>query len=272
MEKKVYLSSFCVDFRDYQWLRNCIDHFEDFPVGVEFATWWVKQQDMPERLDQQVELFRGIPATIHAPFYEICNEDGSEGQKKMKQLFDHACKQYHAFNATSIVIHTNEGSFPKETQRLSVQRILELYEEFKAQGMPMTVENVGYPAKNNCLFPYEDFIALFDELPEEIGCLIDTGHAMLNGWDIVSLIKTLGPRIRGYHLNGTDGIHDSHFPCFDPRGCYSEQQMEEVIAAIAKYSPDADLILEYAPGPHITEELMHTEIRRVIEIMEKNLS
>ena len=48
--------------------------------------------------------------------------------------------------------------------------------------------------------------------------------------------------------------------------------MEEVIAAIAKYSPDADLILEYAPGPHITEELMHTEIRRVIEIMEKNLS
>lgn len=271
MEKRVYLSSFCVNFQDYQWLRNCIDHFEDFPVGVEFATWWELQPDMPQRLDSQVELFRGIPATIHSPFYEICNEDGSEGQKQMTALFDHACKQYHAFNATSMVIHTNEGKFPKEKQELAVRRILELHEKFKAQGIPMTVENVGYPHKENCLFPYEDFIKLFDQLPEDIGCLIDTGHAMLNDWDIVKLIETLGPRIRGYHLNNNNGSGDSHYPCFDSRGYYNEQQMEDVIAAIAKYSPDADLILEYAPGPHITEELMHTEIRRVVSIMEKNL-
>ena len=87
----------------------------------------------------------------------------------------------------------------------------------------MTVENVGYPLKKNLLFDYHDFIQLFSDLPEDIGCLIDTGHAMLNQWNIVESIETLvsSTEYRGYHLNNNDGIHDSHYPLYDPEGYYS---------------------------------------------------
>ena len=159
----------------------------------------------------------------------------------------------------------------KSAKALSKSRLLKTHELLKSYGIPMTVENVGYPHKGNVLFDEEDFIRLFDELPEEIGALIDTGHAMLNRWDIVGVIRWLGPRIRGYHLNNNDGESDLHYPCFDARGFYSEAQMEEVIRAIAECSPEAELIIEYAPGEHITKELMHGEMRRIMQIYREAL-
>jgi sugar phosphate isomerase/epimerase len=273
-ENRIYLNTFCANFHDYPWLKNCVDHFRDFSVGVEFATYWVLQPDLPGLLDQQVEKFQGIPATIHAPFIEICNEPGSQAEQDMEREFRHAIWAYHAFHASSMVMHTNENSFPAEQRpamrKKSVEMIRYWYGEMKKEGIHLTVENVGYPKKDNCLFDFENFIALFQELPEEVGCLIDTGHAMLNNWDIIQLIQRLGTRIRGYHLNNNNGHGDSHYPTFDPRGYYTSRQMEDVIAAIARYSPDADLILEYAPGPHITEELMHDDIRHVARIMKES--
>lgn len=173
-----------------------------------------------------------------------------------------------------MVMHTNESHFqeadrPAMRER-SKEMILFWHERFKAQGIHMTVENVGFPKKDNLLFDYDHFIQLFSELPEDIGCLIDTGHAMLNDWDIPALIKTLGPRIRGYHLNNNDGVNDAHYPTFAPDGYLSPEKMEEIVAAIAQYSPDADLILEYMFGDRITEEQMHSDIRRVARIMEEN--
>lgn len=141
-----------------------------------------------------------------------------------------------------MVIHTNEGSFPEEERSAKRARtkevLLRWYEKLRKMGIEMTVENVGYPLKDNLLFDYDEFVRLFAELPDEIGCLIDTGHAMLNGWDIVKLIKTLGPRIRGYHLNNNDGKHDSHYPLYDSEGYYSPQQIDEMLRAIAIYSPE----------------------------------
>ena len=133
----------------------------------------------------------------------------------------------------------------------------------------MTVENVGYPLKDNLLFNQEEFIQLFADLPEGIGCLIDTGHAMLNDWDIVKVIQTLGPRIRGYHLNNNDGKHDSHYPLYDAEGYYSPQQIDEMLRAIALYSPEADLGIEYAPDGRFTTESLYADIRRWFGLRKK---
>lgn len=122
------------------------------------------------------------------------------------------------------------------------------------QGIRPTVENVGFPLKNSVLFDQAEFEALFDQLPPEVGCLLDTGHALLNHWDIPALIRRLGSRIWGYHLNNNDGLHDSHYPIYDPDGVCPPQEMDEILRSIAKYSPQADLVLEYAPSPRVTIE------------------
>lgn len=272
--KNIYISTLCVKFKDYHWLKNCIDTFHDFPVGVEHGTWWGLQPELPDVLDANKPMFYGMPTTIHAPFHEICNKPGSSEEQEMLETFNRACRVYHECGATSMVIHTNEYSFPEEQRAAMRERSKEMilfwYEKFKEQGIYMTVENVGYPKKDNLLFNYEQFLRLFSELPEEIGCLIDTGHAMLNDWDMVELIKTLGPRIRGYHLNNNDGKNDAHYPTFDPEGYLSPEKMEEIIATIAQYSPNADLILEYMFGDKITTEQMHSDIRRVARLMDEN--
>ncbi len=268
MKKPIYISTLCVHFRDYGFLRELIDECRDVPLGLEYGTWWSVQPDLPELLDQQIEVFRDVPSTMHSPFYEIMQEEGSDGYKEMKKVFAKAVEQYHAFGCTSMVVHTNEGKFPREMQEFSIKRLIELDEYFHSEGIPMTVENVGYPAKQNCLFDYDDFVSLFDKLPDRIGCLIDTGHAMLNHWDIVKLIKTLGTRIKGYHLNSNDGLGDIHYPTFDKRGAYGVEQMEEIVKTLAEYSPDADIILEYMFGPDITKELMLDEIHRTVDLME----
>ena len=272
--KRIYISTLCIKFQDYEWLKTCLDDFHDFPVGLEHATWWGLQPELPELLDEKKSMFYGMPTTIHAPFHEICNKPGSPGEQEMIETFDRACRVYHECGATSMVMHTNESHFQEADRPAMRERSKEMilcwHERFKAQGIHMTVENVGFPKKDNLLFDYDHFIQLFSELPEDIGCLIDTGHAMLNDWDIPALIKTLGPRIRGYHLNNNDGVNDAHYPTFAPDGYLSPEKMEEIVAAIAQYSPDADLILEYMFGDRITEEQMHSDIRRVARIMEEN--
>jgi len=270
--KKFYISTYNIAFDDYDLMKKWVREFPDFPLGVEYATSWTAK-DFHEKLARQVENLKGIPATIHSPFIEICTVPGSPEEKTMEAAFYKACEYYHAFHATSMVFHTNESSFPQEERAAKRERTLEVLlrwnERLKKQGIAMTVENVGFPRKDNVLFDNSQFLHLFDQLPPEVGCLIDIGHAILNRWDIVSLIRTLGPRIRGYHLNNNDGIADVHYPQYDPEGYYTAEQVDEVIRAIARYSPEADLCLEYAPGKRVLQEGMYADIRRIVHITEE---
>lgn len=271
--KTVYLSSFCVDFRDYERLeeliRSCASN--DVLLGVELATSW-NYPDFDENLEAQTGRFRGVPVTLHSPFVETCVEAGSEAEQRMTAMFEKAFRWYHLFDATSMVVHTHQNAFPPELraekQRRSEEVILQTAEWAGREGVCLTVENVGYPLKKNVLFDQGEYVELIRRLPREVGALIDTGHAMANGWDIPGLIETLGDRIRGYHLHNTDEAHDLHRPVYERGWNYSAEQMDDLLRCIHRFSPDADLILEYAPGPHICRELFDSELRRMRSVWE----
>jgi len=264
--KTVYLSSFCVDFRDYEKLEKMIRSCSEFSMGVELATSW-KHPDFDECLEAQIDRFREMPVTIHSPFVECCVEEGSEEALRMNRSFQKAIRWYHLFGATSMVMHTHsKGCEPQlraHKQQRSEEVILKVAEKARQEGINLTVENVGYAHKNNVLFNQEEYIALIRRLPEDIGALIDTGHAMANNWDIPKVIEELGPRIRGYHLHNTDGVHDLHRPMFEAGWHYSPEQMDHVVDCIRRFSPDAELILEYSPGEHISSDLFAGEMKRL---------
>ena len=78
----------------------------------------------------------------------------------------------------------------------------------------------------------------------------------------------MGTRIKGYHLNNNDGFHDSHYPIYDPEGFCSHQEMDDILRAIAQYTPQAHLVLEDAPDGRATTPVIHSDIRRVVQITE----
>ncbi len=267
METNYFVSAYCVGFSDFRTLEKWLRDFGDFPVGIEHMAYWPENPGVHEDILAAADLMKGFPTTIHAPIRDILNEPGTEEYEKVVRLYEKAAELFHVFHARSMVIHTHEKpADPEKGRAASKQRILEIAEFLQDRGIPVNVENVGYPARNNVLFRQDDFVKLFSELPESIGCLIDTGHAMLNRWDICGVIRTLGSRIRGFHLNNNDGIHDAHYPCFRKGAFYDEKKMTEVLETIAGYSPEAELILEYAPGPEMTEEILHEELRRIRSI------
>lgn len=267
--KKIYLSNYCVAFQDYAWLERCIHAFPDFPLGVELATSWTTP-DFDQRLEEQIPTFAGVPVTLHAPFVEECTVPGSQEEQVMQANFRRACDLYPRFGAASMVMHTHEGRFPAGEldwrRRRSLEVLLDWTGRMEKMGISVTVENVGYPGKGNVLFDLEQFVALFQRLPQSVGCLIDIGHAMLNGWDIPALIRRMGPRIRGYHLNNNDGTHDSHLPLYHPNGCCTPKEMDRILRTIACCTPQAHLVLEYAPGPWITMDGLHEDVRRVAQM------
>lgn len=258
-EKTIYLSTFCVDFRDYQKLRAWLDQMELPGIGVEFATSW-RYPEFDTLLDQQPDRFRGIPVTLHAPFVETCCLPGTLAYREMEERFRRAFDLYHRFGASSMVMHTHEGKIPPE-QRTSLQKqsetvICQLAQLASQEDIHLTVENVGFAYKENILYDQEAFLSLFKRLPGNVGALLDLGHAMVNRWDIPLVIRQLGERLRGYHLHTNDALRDLHRPLFTPGMACPPEEVETLLEAMGRWSPQADLILEYAPGDHITAGLL----------------
>ena len=273
MKKTVYLSNYCVGFQKYEVLETIIRNYSGCPLGAELATSWT-YPEFDQLLEAQAERFRDLPITLHAPFVEVCTPRGSDAERLMQVRFEKAFHWYHLFGATSMVMHTHEGPVPAEKRRemqlRSEEVILKTAEKARQEGIRLTVENVGFPLKHNVLFDQAEFTALFDRLPEDVGALIDTGHAMANGWDIPALVETLGPRIRGYHLHNTDRTHDLHRPIYEEGWSYTPDEMDDLLRCIHRSSPDADLVLEYAPGPHICQALFYSELDRMDRVWAKS--
>lgn len=264
---KLYLSSYCIGPRDYSWLLDCVTGFEK-PIGVEFAVGFPGKNPDPPFLAQE-SAFSGVPILLHAPYAEFCTEPGSKEELEAEQEFQKTCQLYQQFHAASVVFHTHEGPVPDE-QRLARQKqsaqVLSFWAPLlRERNMRGTVENVGYPARKNVLFSQEEFIALFEILPPEWGCLIDTGHALLNHWDLPEVIQKLGSRIHGYHLNQNDGVHDSHLSYYAPEGIISKKEADQIIQAAAFYSPNANLILEYGPYEWICKEGIYEDFRQICQ-------
>ena len=260
---EIYISAFTADFRRYDELMDWIRSYPGLTLGAEMAVAWITP-DFYDLLEPQIPRFRGMPITLHGPFMEMCPLPGSEEEEKLTRQLELSCELYRRLDARSIVLHTH---LRKDATRDRVCEILNRWiPQMTAQGMAVTVENVGYPSKGNALFTQEEFIRLFDDLPEETGCLIDLGHAMLNGWDIPALIRTMGTKIRGYHIHTNDGVKDTHIPIHAPGSILSVEEMDELLRTMGEVTPDAHLILEYAARPEVTKELLHRDIGHIARL------
>ena len=261
----LYISAYVVNFEDYATLEDWCRTAPVAGVGPELAAGW-KAPDFHEKLQANVQRFMDMSVTFHAPFVDLACEEGSAAEEDARRQMETAFRLYRQFGASSMVIHTHEGvpegDFDAARQR-STEALLDLGEQARRAGISLTVENVGFPDRGTYLYDLEQFCALFDTLPEDMGCLIDTGHALRNGWDIPALIRRLGTRIRGYHIHTNNGVRDLHWPIYHDESRLTRAQMDEILDTIAAVTPDAHIILEYSPTCGVTREIMHADIAAI---------
>jgi sugar phosphate isomerase/epimerase len=72
----------------------------------------------------------------------------------------------------------------------------------------LAVENVGY--QGTAIFTMNEYSSFLDPMDDNVGYLIDTGHAFIDHWDIPHLIRTVQDRLLALHLHDNSGSFDQH--------------------------------------------------------------
>lgn len=214
-------------------------------VGVEIFYEWGGRRFYELALES---IFRDRSGkfSIHAPFQYIdfsapCDEAA---------LFDYLMEPfelYHRFHAEGYVIHTDSpakqpyaAAEADARRKRAEDRLLRFDEIAHREGVELLVENLCVGSAGHHLFSQAQYLQLFLDHPQ-LNCLIDIGHAHVQGFDLENILRTLGGRIRAYHLHDNDGLRDSHLPPF--QGSFDWP----AFAALAmRYTPEAHMVLEYA--------------------------
>jgi len=270
---RLVISGYGSNFNNYDHLYDILDKLRFAQAGVEFCIFSDKP-DYLAGLMEQTQRFREFYTTFHGAHVEVepSSPLDSQGHRTVIQAFRDSARYYHAFHSHSIVMHTNQCAVPpdkkKEMQENVVATVLEMAQIAEETGMKLLMENVGEGIYSNLLFDQGEFTALFDRLPSSVGCLFDVGHAIINEWDLEGLVAALGARIEAYHLHNNDGKRDIHRPMFEEGLKYSPEDFRSLFRQMEKHSPNADWILEYAPGEHITTPLMVAEVTRMQELLQ----
>lgn len=234
-------------FRDAELLKFLRTHTYDLELFYEFGTdyYW-------ESVLSQVDSER-IRLSVHAPC--MCVNLANPNDRNWFRVYKDTILFAKKYQAEFVVVHTNEAWMGDKlrVQRLVEERVLHIVTFAREQGVRLLIENVGLVSKNSLLYDWEDYQALLDRF-SDCGALIDTGHAYINGWDLVTVVRTLGERMQAMHLHDNDGQEDLH-------RCISHGDIcwESLLAAVAAYAPQTKLVLEYSNisgiqlGEHIEE-------------------
>ena len=259
-------------FNGYPLLHDIVQATKEYKAGVELTV-FTKNSRFPDHmfgLMQEVVSFKDTYVTLHGPYYEVeaATEEHTPENDYFLEGYRQAFGVYRAFHAHSIVAHTNQYAFDPSMKEILLSRSLitmkKLSEMAKEAEANLLIENVGERMHGNLLYDQKLFIDLFSKLPENIGALIDIGHAILNDWDIFSVIDALGSRIRGYHIHNNDGTRDAHLPLFTEGLKYDQEKMQKLLRFMEKKTPKSEWILEYAPGMHITPGAIKLDMDKIV--------
>lgn len=192
--------------------------------------------------DNEIACWGKRDLSIHGPCVAVnlANPEQTTYLEAFEATFTYAAK----IKADFVVVHTNEeiGEDKEALKELVKQRLAEVIAMAEKHGVKVLIENVGLCCKNNVLFTYEDFLALFEQFPTA-DALLDTGHAHVNGWDLAKVVKDLGSRLKACHVHDNSGKGDEHLPVGQGTIAW-----ESYFAAVKEYAPAATQVLEYSRG------------------------
>lgn len=205
-----------------------------------------------------------LPRTVHGPFLgvEATSEKGTPGYDFLFEAYGWALCEAEKLGCNEMVFHTHqrviEAGEKECAQQACMENLTKLLALGREHGVTLLIENLGIQKKGVSLFDEEEFISLVRAIPHA-GCLIDTGHLNVAGWNTAHVLEALSGRICGYHLHNNDGCSDSHRPIGD--GTFDYPAFYDLYR---RFTPGAHLTLEYGDGPAIRPAVLAADLRQVI--------
>jgi sugar phosphate isomerase/epimerase len=163
---------------------------------------------------KRVAQSRGLELTLHAPFADINIASPNPSLRRvMLRRLEKSILYARQLGCRLWVFHPGLKTgvsffYPGLDWRLNLGSIRILLEAARRHGVEIAVENVPEP------YPFlmksvGDFSRFYDELGEDIGFVLDIGHANLNH-QVKDFITQLSDRTVHVHVSDNDGTHDSH--------------------------------------------------------------
>ena len=184
--------------------------------------------------------------SIHGPFCEVNLASNECNFEEVKETFRQTFDMVNKYDAVHCVLHPH-GRIPdepgftmEEGHKRVLERTLELDALARERNVELLVENMPFTDQ---LMDQDAFLKTF-EPEKQLNFLIDTGHAILNKWDMPTVLKTLKDRIRAYHIHDNFGDFDAHLKVGE-----GPTDWEKFFRDYRTYTPNARLVLEYAEGP-----------------------
>ena len=157
----------------------------------------------------------GLKCSVHAPFADINVASPSKTMrtaalKRLKQSMQYA----HDLNAYLWVFHPGGKSgisafYPEAEWKQNAASIMEIHQTAKDLGINIAAENL--PEKYNFIMKTpQDFQRFYNETGlDDIGIVLDTGHANLEG-QIHPFLQELPKKIAHVHVSDNHGVTDEH--------------------------------------------------------------
>lgn len=190
--------------------------------------------------------------SIHSPF-GYCDFSQTESEEELFRFMIEPFDMYHKLHGRHYVVHTNghldnsiSDSQRADMRKLVAERLDKFQDICDREGVEMVVENV--PDGGNGLFNHDQFLSLFSNNPR-LSCIIDTGHAHIEHYDMYEIQRKLGNRLKAYHVHDNAGSVDSHLRFLS--GISGGIDWTRFLEGVAFHTPNAVMTFEYNLKPDI---------------------
>ncbi len=217
-----------------------------------------------------IPVFEGIiknadyPISFHGPLIgaEPASRKGTEDYEKFIAAYEKTFELAKKYNARHVVYHTSYLPYKKEEIAENLEICIENTEKIiamaKSADVKLLVENLPTPPKGLALIDNKAFFSLFNRLDADI--IIDTGHANITGLDYGAFIEKYSNRVEAYHFHNNEAKADTHKNIFE--GTFDFDKMKKVYQ---KFTPKADIIMEYKPNGIVTYDDIKKHAEYVFE-------
>ena len=232
----------------------------DLDIGIELFPMF-HDKNYEKILNENRKKLKNYKITFHEPYYKTDHRylDGEVYERTLDYF--KKTLEYKDLNPKYIVYHYNNRKVDdKEKMLEAARKNLDYFTSIT--DIPLLIENVGVDERENKLLSEKEFVE--ECLNRDENVLIDIGHANANGWNIENLISSLKDKIVSYHLHTNDGIKDEHRSIFKEGKTHD---IEKIISYIKKYTPNADLVIEYSDYYEDREDIVINDVKKLKEIL-----
>lgn len=208
------------------------------------------------------------PVTFHGPYIKVeaTSAKGSAEYDWMLESYNRVFALAREYGVKHVVFHYTQKGFQSDTiemaQKVSkenIKTLIKLAEEYQVN---MLIENIAFPKGKIPLFNNDEYHDIFDENKKALS-IIDVGHAHINKMNIGQFLHSHGDRVKAYHFHNNDGIRDQHNSIMN--GTYDYNYF---FPLFKKYTPNADIVLEYEPHTKLSQMELLCELYYLEEHMQ----